>query len=308
MALAKNIITYTILADGIPIIYQGQEQHMNGDIDPYMNRAPLWEAGYDTDSTLYKHIATLNKFRHHVIQTSHNYTLYNNYAIGQDYHTLSMRKGYDGAQVLTVLSNNGESCDEYIYDLDNHGYPAGTQLTEILTCSSVTVSDTRSINLPMGAGEPKVLYPTRLMFNSRLCDFPNEAPAQAPQQPQTTLSKAFLTTISSQATVYEAITTSALAYTISSGTPVVSSTPTPAPVQSSQPGYAHSHVHPSSALHSHPSAAAASQSPKAMGGAGSIIPDVPLAMSAALASLVVSGTVVVPTSSLAASAYYQWSD
>ncbi|KAI9767536.1 MAG: Alpha-amylase A type-3 [Geoglossum simile] len=41
MALAKNVIAFTILADGIPIIYQGQEHHFDGSSDP-ANREALW--------------------------------------------------------------------------------------------------------------------------------------------------------------------------------------------------------------------------------------------------------------------------
>jgi alpha-amylase len=41
ISLAKNVIAFTILADGIPIIYYGQEQHYAGGNDTD-NREALW--------------------------------------------------------------------------------------------------------------------------------------------------------------------------------------------------------------------------------------------------------------------------
>jgi len=204
MSLAKNIISYTILADGIPIIYQGQEQHMNGDIDPYMNRAPLWQAGYNTTAPLYEHIATLNKFRQHVVKASTNYTTYMNEVIYQDLHNLGMRKGYSGSQVITVVNNNGEDSGDFTLGLPNHGFSAGAQVTEILTCTNLTVNKTGYINLPMDSGLPKVLYPTKLMYNSSLCDFPEEASVSE----STTISQAITTTIHGHKTVIHTATIS----------------------------------------------------------------------------------------------------
>ncbi|KAK3676020.1 hypothetical protein LTR78_004212 [Recurvomyces mirabilis] len=169
MARAKNMITYTILTDGIPVIYQGQEQHMNGDISPYMNRAPLWEAGYNTTFTLYQHIATLNQFRQHVIGTSPNYTTSLNEVIYQDLHSLAMRKGPSGDQVITVLNNNGITSAYFSLPIGGHDFPPGTQLTEILTCATMTVNDTSFLNVEMFAGTPKILYPSHLLQNSSLC-------------------------------------------------------------------------------------------------------------------------------------------
>lgn len=39
-----------------------------------MNRAPLWEAGFNTTSELYRHIATLVQARQHFIKMSDDYT------------------------------------------------------------------------------------------------------------------------------------------------------------------------------------------------------------------------------------------
>lgn len=75
MSLAKNAATFTILADGIPIVYAGQEQHYSGGNDPY-NREATWLSGYKTTSELYTHIATSNKIRTHAISQDSGYLTY----------------------------------------------------------------------------------------------------------------------------------------------------------------------------------------------------------------------------------------
>lgn len=72
MALAKNAAAFTIMADGIPIIYAGQEQHFSGAKDPN-NREALWPSGYNTDSKLYRLISKANKIRNRAISQNKEY-------------------------------------------------------------------------------------------------------------------------------------------------------------------------------------------------------------------------------------------
>ncbi|KAK5113287.1 hypothetical protein LTR85_010904 [Meristemomyces frigidus] len=197
LALAKNIVTYTILADGIPIIYQGQEQRMYGSVGPYYNRAPLWQAGYNTSAPLYQHIATLNQFRQHAISMDSDYTDYMAEVIYQDLHSLALRKGFNGSQVITLLNNNGQDADYFVLPISGHGFSAGTQLIEILTCTNLTVDANGYLNVPMFAGTPKVLYPADLLQNASLCGLDA---AREPLPSATTITTAISTTINGQPT------------------------------------------------------------------------------------------------------------
>lgn len=60
LSLLKNVNTWNILFDGIPVLYQGQEQRFRGNVDPY-NREALWLSGYSTNTTLYVFIKFLNR-------------------------------------------------------------------------------------------------------------------------------------------------------------------------------------------------------------------------------------------------------
>lgn len=75
ISLAKNAAAFTIMDDGIPIIYAGQEQHYSGNSDP-ANREAVWLSGYNKDSKLYKLIAATNAIRNHAINHNDKYLDY----------------------------------------------------------------------------------------------------------------------------------------------------------------------------------------------------------------------------------------
>ncbi|KAA8648815.1 hypothetical protein EYZ11_004032 [Aspergillus tanneri] len=168
MSLAKNVAVFTILADGIPIIYAGQEQHYAGGEDP-ANREATWLSGYSTKSELYTLIASSNAIRNHAIAQDPKYVTYKNYPIYQDETTIAMRKGSDGSQVVTVLSNKGSSGSSYTLSLGDTGYSSGQNVTEIYTCETLTVGSDGKVSVPMNNGLPRVLYPSEKLKGSSLC-------------------------------------------------------------------------------------------------------------------------------------------
>ncbi|KAJ5368735.1 uncharacterized protein N7496_008495 [Penicillium cataractarum] len=168
MSLAKNAAAFTIMADGIPIIYAGQEQHYSGGSDP-ANREAVWLSGYSTESELYKLIAKANAIRSHAITESDTYITYKNYPVYQDGSTLAMRKGDNGTQTITILSNLGASGSQYTLSLGNTGYDVGTALTEIITCASITVDSSGNVPVPMASGEPRIVYPSSNIKGSTIC-------------------------------------------------------------------------------------------------------------------------------------------
>jgi alpha-amylase len=75
MSLAKNVAAFVIFADGIPVIYAGQEQHYSGGNDP-ANREATWLSGYSTTSPLYELIATSNALRTFAAKRDSGYVTY----------------------------------------------------------------------------------------------------------------------------------------------------------------------------------------------------------------------------------------
>ncbi|RAL16102.1 alpha-amylase [Aspergillus homomorphus CBS 101889] len=168
LSLAKNVAAFSILADGIPIIYAGQEQHYSGGNDP-SKREATWLSGYSTTSPLYTLIAEANKIRSHAIKQDAKYLMYKNYPIYKDTTTIAMRKGFNGAQIITVLSNLGSAGKSYTLSLTGTGYQAGLRVTEIFTCTTLTVNADGSVPVPMANGLPRALFPTAKLGGSSIC-------------------------------------------------------------------------------------------------------------------------------------------
>ncbi|KAL4880730.1 glycoside hydrolase superfamily [Aspergillus karnatakaensis] len=169
LSQAKNVLAFLFLSDGIPIIYAGQEQHYRGTNDPN-NREPVWWAGYNKDSELYRFIATTNRVRKLAIEKDSSYVTARNTPFYSDANHLAMRKGSGGSQVLTLLNNFGAARAAYTFDLYNHGYSTGANLVELYTCSRLSVGSTGAIPIPMTSGLPRVLVPASWVSGSGLCD------------------------------------------------------------------------------------------------------------------------------------------
>ena len=157
LALAKNAIAFTILSDGVPIIYQGQEQHFSGGGDPD-NREAVWFSGYNTGSPLYSFIGAINQIRNQAIYLSSGYVTYKAWVIYSDTNTIAMRKGYDGNQIISIFTNKGANGNSYLLTLGNTGYTARQNVIDIVSCTAVTVDNSGYLAVPMGQGLPKVKY------------------------------------------------------------------------------------------------------------------------------------------------------
>ncbi|KAL2852075.1 glycoside hydrolase superfamily [Aspergillus pseudoustus] len=168
MSLAKSVLTFLFLSDGIPVVYAGQEQHYSGQNDPY-NREPVWWSGYNTNAELYKFTATTNQIRKLAVAKDSNYITARNTPFYSDTNHIAMRKGSGGSQVLTLLTNYGVNTAAYTFDLYNHGYSSGASLIELYTCSSVSVGSNGAIPIPMTSGLPRVLVPSSWVSGSGLC-------------------------------------------------------------------------------------------------------------------------------------------
>ena len=159
---ASNVITFTMIADGIPILYQGQEQHYDargGANDPY-NREALWFSGYNTDAELYKLVANLNKARKNAIRDDQSFLTTPANVVYTDSSTIATKKG----KLMTVLSNKGSQGDNYTQPIRSY-YQSGSSVTELLSCAKFTSDANSIINVPMSAGMPRVFYPTADLGN-----------------------------------------------------------------------------------------------------------------------------------------------
>ncbi|KAJ5109401.1 glycoside hydrolase superfamily [Penicillium angulare] len=169
ISLAKNVLTFTLLYDGVPFIYQGQEQHFKGANTP-ANRQALWLSGYKTDAELYSLITKLNKIRKQAVRLDSSYVDQQTTNIYLGGSELGFSKGVEGKQTIMLLSTQGTNSQPYDVILQGT-YNAGMAVTEVIYCSNYTVDAYGSLRVGMESGLPRVFFPTRLMEGSGLCGY-----------------------------------------------------------------------------------------------------------------------------------------
>lgn len=88
-----------------------------------------------------------------------------------DNHTIVTRKGETGSQIIGVYSNLGENGAYYNLSLTAAvtGFEDEEKVMEIMTCTLLTTSSDGELIVPMGAGEPKVLFPFAQLDGSSIC-------------------------------------------------------------------------------------------------------------------------------------------
>lgn len=183
MALAKNAMTYIILNDGIPLVYQGQEQHYSGGEVP-ANREAIWLSGYNTSAELYQTAKKLNTARNTMINlTASESTTY----IGSqaqnlhvDTNHLCQTKGPDGYQIVSCVVNLSSSGTSY--KLSIGGFEAGDDVVELLSCTTSTADDTGNVTQYMAKGQPKVWILQSNLEATGLCNTTEDAATAASQE------------------------------------------------------------------------------------------------------------------------------
>ena len=166
--LAQNAMAFNILYEGIPVVYYGQEQHLQGAFNP-LNREALWLTKYDTSAPLYNLTATLNAVRTQAISANASYLDYITQTLYDDEHTFALRKGFGKNQIITVLTNNGANSSQYNLTVAGTGFAEGDVVQEVIGCTTLTASSSGDLHVVMDRGLPKVFYPVAALKGSKIC-------------------------------------------------------------------------------------------------------------------------------------------
>ncbi|KAL5596864.1 hypothetical protein BROUX41_006452 [Berkeleyomyces rouxiae] len=168
IGLVKTTIAFTMLMDGIPIIYQGQEQGFTGSGIP-ANRAPVWTS-LNTGNERYAWIATLNKIRQALIANDDQYTVYQAVPFQPSTTSIALRKGQSGKQAISVFTSGGSgSSNSVTLSGSSTGYTANQALVELVSCTEITVALDASITTALSGGLPKMFYPKSQLLLTNLC-------------------------------------------------------------------------------------------------------------------------------------------
>lgn len=137
------------------IVYQGQEQHFSGGVDPY-NREAVWLSGYPTHSDLYKAVKNLNLIRSAASNQSSTFLTSKMNAVYTDANTIAFRKGDDDLSLLTVVSNLGKDSKDRKVKIPAAGFAANAKVTDVINCKSVKADSDGGIEVKIKSGKPMV--------------------------------------------------------------------------------------------------------------------------------------------------------
>lgn len=165
VSLTKNAIAFTLLQDGIPILYQGQEQFFKGGDVP-ADREPLWTSQYSTSSTFYTFVKQINSLRNWVKQKDTSYLTYKAQPSSPDSRTIVMRK----ASVVSVYNNRGANgAGSFTLSSSVSGFTSGQSVMEVLTCKAYSADSNGNLAVAVTGGLPQVFYPTSALAGSGIC-------------------------------------------------------------------------------------------------------------------------------------------
>ncbi|KAK4934496.1 hypothetical protein LTR10_024258 [Elasticomyces elasticus] len=156
-----NAVTFLFFIPGIPIVYYGFEQRFDGGGDPD-NREGMWTSGYDTNATLYKHIAQLNMLRKAAINSGDFLDSAATILLASDTH-LAFQRG----PLVVVVTNTGSGPSISEPDAAANGtlsdvmisqssFPPKTTLTDLLSCEKTVTDAQGSFNSSNSQGGPRV--------------------------------------------------------------------------------------------------------------------------------------------------------
>lgn len=105
----------------------------------------------------------MNELRSHAIeQSDHSYLNYTSTAIYHNDHTLVLRRGSEGNQIITALTNIGASSSSsgpYTITIEGTGLEEGDVVRDVLSCKTFKAGVHGVISFDFERGHPRVFYP-----------------------------------------------------------------------------------------------------------------------------------------------------
>jgi len=164
--LIKNAMAWPFIGDGLPIVYQGQEQGYTGGNVPY-DREAIWLSGYETQKPYYEHITSLNMARQAAMNGSSSFLTTHMKVLSTSTHSIAIAK----APMLSVLTNVGQSSQGQVSVAVGSlgtGYTANSQVVDVISCTEATVDGSGNLAFTTQAGAPAVFLPSS-MVTSKVC-------------------------------------------------------------------------------------------------------------------------------------------
>ncbi|KAG2738201.1 glycoside hydrolase family 13 protein [Suillus brevipes Sb2] len=159
-ALAANAAVWPFIHDGIPIIYNGQEQGLSGGYPP-ANHEAIWTTRYNNESAEYLAFKNLNRARK-IAMAANTYFLTTpmQFLETNTNHTLAIWK----PPMLTLLTNAGSTSARW--NVSHKLFKPHQHIVDVLTCSVHVADERGGVTVESPAGLPKVFMPVKTLEDS----------------------------------------------------------------------------------------------------------------------------------------------
>ncbi|KAF7288876.1 Glycoside hydrolase family 13 protein [Mycena indigotica] len=166
-ALLMNAMVWPFVADGIPILYYGQEQGYQGAVDP-SNREALWLSGYRSDKPLVAHVTSLNAARKLAMAGNKTFLERRSQWLPQPDPSSIMLSKHPLLALLTNIGAGTNSTAQPRWRIPAGTYPANTTLVDVLACERVQIGSNATADTTIYAtgGLPKVLLPATMLHKN----------------------------------------------------------------------------------------------------------------------------------------------
>lgn len=169
ISVAANAIGWTLLTDGIPIIYEGQEQHLAGADDPGCREA-IWlpeNGSYNTSAPLHGVTAYLNQIRTWAVQNSASYTTTKNVVLNYSDNQMAMLKDV----IRTILTFAGVDQATGTYTTVGASFEAGVTVVDLISCDTYTATSGGEVTVDIGGGAMVVMMTASFLAGSTMCGY-----------------------------------------------------------------------------------------------------------------------------------------
>ncbi|KIK01831.1 glycoside hydrolase family 13 protein [Laccaria amethystina LaAM-08-1] len=167
ISLVKNAMTWPFIQDGIPILYQGQEQGFTGGAEP-SNREALWPTAFQmSNKPLVAHVTTLNAVRKAAAAANSSFlTTPLKFITQQDPSLLAVSK----PPLIALLTNLGSNSTKSSTWVASGVASANEVLVDVLSCATVKADGSGGVSVAVVGGLPQVLIPaSALAKNGTVC-------------------------------------------------------------------------------------------------------------------------------------------
>ncbi|CAL6037678.1 Alpha_amylase [Hexamita inflata] len=132
---------------GIPVLYYGSEQDMNGGNDPD-NRHPMWWVGFNENGNHFQFIKKLNSLRDRIpFDSLDQRELY----VANNFYSYAR-----GNKVMVALTNAGQNSGQVHYRVGNSPFEGNARICDVISGECINANGDGSVDVYLNQGQARV--------------------------------------------------------------------------------------------------------------------------------------------------------